>query len=60
MDKMPRRNDGKISEFPFVSLIYPLLPVFHPSTVFLSLSLCPSLSTSLSLSLSLRPPPPLD
>lgn len=52
MDKMPRRNDGKISEFPFVSLIYPLLPVFHPSTVFLSLSLCPSLSTSLSLSLS--------
>ena len=55
MDKMPRRNDGKISEFPFVSLIYPLLPVFHPSTVLFSLSLSLCVSVSLSLSLNLHP-----
>jgi len=46
-DKMPRRNDGKISEFPFVSLIYPfpsrsiLLPLPRLSVFFIhSLFLC--------------------
>lgn len=33
-DKMPRRNDGKISEFPFVSLLYIL---FHLVPSFASL-----------------------
>lgn len=36
-DKMPRRNDGKISEFPFVSLIYPFpshsISLIPPSVV---------------------------